>query len=692
MFKACSRWGAALAALVCISAWGEEGMWRLDDLPSRDLQQKYGFQATREWIEHVRGASVRFSSGGSGSIISSDGLVLTNHHVASDALAQISTPELDYVQTGYYARTPGEEIKAPDLELNVLVSTQDVTARVQAAAKPGMSPAEAFAARRAEIGRIESESQSATGLKSEVTTLYQGGVYELYRYKKYTDVRLVFAPEFAIAFFGGDPDNFEFPRYDLDMAVFRIYENGQPLKTERFLRWSAKGAAEQELVFVTGHPGRTQRMLTMAGLQTARDVRFPLEDLVSSRLEKMLFDYRARGAEQARQAQGYLFGVQNWRKAMLGQWNGLKDSATLAKKQARETELRARVAADAKLAPLGQAWTRIEATQKTFAPIYSAWYQLEYTRAPLMNTVFAVARSLVRAAAEETKPDADRLPEYRAARREALEHELLAETPNYAELEIASLQAAFAILKETLGAQDPRVVTILGGLSPEERATALIQGTRLFDRRERERYLRGGMEAIAISQDPLILFALAVDADARAVRQKVESEVTGPEEEAYAQIAQALFALEGTSSYPDATFTLRLSYGQVKGYVNAPIPHWIKPMTTIGEAFEYELQHGAWPPYQLPTSWRQAKSSLDGATPFNFVSTNDIIGGNSGSPVINRAGELVGLIFDGNVHSLVGSFIYDDTRNRAVSVHSSAMMEALRKVYGASALADQIGR
>lgn len=667
----------------------DEGMWVYNNLPTAQLKKKYNFEPTAAWAEHLMKASVRFNSGGSGSFVSPAGLVLTNHHVGADTLAKISSPGHDYYKNGFWAKTPAEEVRAPDLELNVLQSIEDVTARVNAAVKEGMSSEQAALARRAIIAQIEKESLAATGLRSDVVTLYQGGQYHLYRYKKYTDVRLVFAPEFAIAFFGGDPDNFEYPRYDLDMCLFRVYENGKPVKVDHYLKWSEAGVADGDLVFVSGHPGRTSRLYTTAALTFLRDLRVPYTLSLLRRRENVLLGYSQQGDEQARRAKGQLFGVQNSRKVYVGLLQGLQDRDFLARKQRAEYELRARVEAETSLKELGGAWDAIAAAEAAGRRLYVRRQVLESGQA-FNSQLFGIARSLVRMAEEDAKPNSERLPEYRESNRASLEQALYSTAPIYADLEKVTLADSLGWMAEALGADSDVVRLVLQGKSPEARAAELVDGTSLANPNVRRLIAKGGKSAIESSYDSMILLAKAVDAASRAIRKSYEDKVEEPERQGYAQIARALFAIYGTNTYPDATFTLRLSFGEVKGYDEAG--RHIPSLTTMGGAFAHEAAHGARDPWKLPESWQKAKASgaLKLETPFNFVSTADIIGGNSGSPVVNKAGELVGLIFDGNIHSLTADYAYDDVQSRAVAVHSSAMIEALRHIYTAGPLADEL--
>jgi len=671
------------------AAMADEGMWLFNDLPRQQLKSKYGFEPTAEWARHVMLACVRFNSGGSASFVSSTGLVLTNHHVGSDTLQKLSTPENNYLRDGFYAATREAELKTPDLELNQLVSIDDVTGRVQAAVKDGLSPADAFAARRAVMSQIEKESLDATGLRSDVVTLFGGAKYHLYRYKKYTDVRLVWAPETAAAFFGGDADNFEYPRYCLDVCLFRVYENDEPAQIEHFLKWSETGAGDGELVFVSGNPGRTSRIYTVAALKHLRDKHFPARLDFLRRLEVMLSQYSLEGPEQERRARDDLFSVQNARKAYYGMLAGLQDPDIMGAKQAAEEELLAQVKTDENLQDKQDAWQRIEAAQAARAKLMKRHELLESGMA-FRSRLFRIARALVRMAEEDQKPDADRLSEFNEAGRESLLQQLYSTAPVYEDLEIATLADSLSSLAEQLGGDHPLVRRVLAGRSPQQRATQLVTGTRLADVSARRELAESGAEAITASRDPMLRLARLVDKPARNVRKKWEEEVVEAERQAYAAIADVLVATQGTDTYPDATFTLRLAYGTVAGYEEngRPVPPW----TTMGGAFGHEQAHESKEPWQLPASWHEHKGDVDLTTPLNFVCTADIIGGNSGSPVINRDAELVGVIFDGNIQSLTSDYIYSDTVARAVSVHASAVKEALRSIHGAGKLADELGK
>jgi Peptidase S46 len=667
----------------------DEGMWTFDKLPLRHLKEAYGFEPPSGWVEHLQSSAVRFNSGGSGSFVSPDGLVMTNHHVGADTLQKISTGEKDYYKTGFYAKTHADEVKAPDLELNVLVGIEDVTDLVNASVKPGMDYAAANTARRGAMARIEKDSLDKTSLRSDVVTLYQGGKYALYTTKKYTDVRLVFAPEFDIAFFGGDPDNFEYPRYDLDVCFFRAYEDGKPVKPKHYLAWSPSGSKEGELIFVAGHPGRTSRLFTVEHLEYLREHSFPLTLAMLHDREVSLLAYGKLGPEQFRQSKEELFSIQNSRKAREGGFKGLKDMALMARKAADEKVLRYRIEADpAKKAAFASAWGKIASSRKMAAEILEPYSFLERGFA-FDSHLFEIARDLVRLAAEKGKPNADRLREYRESALESLEQELFSAAPTYPDFEKAKLARSFSFWKTRMPS-DPMIERVFRGRTPEQAAADLVDGTRLASVKDRKTLYEGGLKAIEASTDPMIKLALAVDADARSLRKRLEDEVEAVDTVQYSLIAKARFAELGESTYPDATFTLRLAFGTVKGLEadGKVIPAY----TTMGGTFEHAKVHRDQPPYQLPPSWIEARKErrlrLD--TPFNFISTADIIGGNSGSPVMNRQNEVVGLIFDGNIESLVLDFAYDDRLARAVSVDSRAILESLRAIYRADGLVKEL--
>lgn len=678
----------ALFAIQTIPVAADEGMWPFNNVPRAEIKRKYGFEVTDDWLKKVQLASVRFNNGGSGSFVSPNGLVLTNYHIVENIVGELSSAEKDYAKEGFVARSQAEELKAPNLELNVLESIEDMTGRINDAVKPNMSAPEANAARRATISAIEAESTKATSLRSDVVTLYQGGQYNLYRYKKYTDVRLVFVPEFQAAFFGGDPDNFNFPRFNIDMSLVRVYENDKPVKVENYFKWSKTGATEGELVFVTGHPGSTSRLNTVAHLESLRDVSIPLLLRMLETRRDMLKQYMTRGEEQTRRSQNELNSIENSIKVYKGQLAGLQDKNLMAKKLKAEQALRASINADPKKKQdYGDAWDAIAKGHKGFAE-YARERRFLDLAAGFNTPLFGYARALVRMAEENEKPNAQRLPEFQDARRASLEAALYATPPIYDDFEKLKLANSLEFMQSVYGSTHPLVQTVLKGKTPEARAAELIEGTKLKDVEFRKQLPAGGRKAIEESTDPMIELARSIDKEARAARMRYEDEVVSVERGSYAKIARALFDTEGTKLYPDATFTLRLSYGAVKGYMESGKA--VPPFTTIGGLYDRAANFNYKFPYVLPPRWMEKKAAVDLKTPFNFVSTNDITGGNSGSPAINKNRELVGLIFDGNIQSLVGNFDYDESVNRSISVDVRAMMEVLRKIFNANEVADEL--
>ena len=665
----------------------DEGMWLFNQIPFETLREKHQFVPDPGWAEHLLRACVRLSSGGSGSFVSPEGLILTNHHVGSDALQKLSTPEKNLLAEGFLADAREKELKCQDLEILSLVEIVDVTARVNGAVPQGADPAAAGKARREAMAVIEKESKDATGGKSEVVTLYQGGQYHLYRYKRYDDVRLVMAPETDIAFFGGDVDNFEYPRHDLDICLFRVYEGGKPARVEHYLRWSQSGAADGELVFVTGHPASTKRLNTVDHFRFLRDVEYPSMLAMLARKEITLQQYSIRGLEEERRARDELFGVQNSRKARRGVLAGLLDPAILLEKSRTEAEIRAKVVANPQFGATLEDWERIANARRAFVGFYDEYQFLENGRA-FWSSLFGTARTLVRLGDEREKPNAERLPGYRESDMESLEQQLYSTAPIYADLEKVMLSDSLTSFATALGAEHPLVRMVLAGRSPIDRAANLVDGTKLLDVEARREVAKGGRKAIAASADPMIVLARAVDPYAREARRKYEDLVQGVEREAYGRIANALFKIRGTAVYPDATYTLRLAFGKVAGYVEGG--QNVAPFTTLGGAFEKHEKHRGMPPFQLPKSWLDAREKLDLSTPFNFVATVDIVGGNSGSPVTNRKGEFVGIIFDGNIQSLVWDISYTEEAARCVAVASPSILEALRKIYGAAAVVEEI--
>ena len=702
MFTACeiSRNLRPLAVVCAItfvgSAAADEGMWLFNAPPLKQLKEKYQFEPTQQWLEHLQKASVRFNSGGSGSFVSAKGLVITNHHVGADTLQKMSDPQHNYLKDGFYARNQTDEIKSTDLELNVLMSIEDVTARVNEAVKPGMPNEQASSARSSVIAAIEKESKDKTGLRSDVVTLYQGGAYHLYRYKRYDDVRLVFAPEQQIAFYGGDPDNFEYPRYDLDICIFRVYENGQPAKIDHYLKWNSRGPDDRELIFVSGSPGKTDRQLTLDELADMRDRFLPYVLRMFNRREVLGLAYGARSFENARKARDDLFGDQNNRKRYNGYLAGLLDPEIWSALQAREQKLRDAIAHDSKLRSTIAAYDRIKRAQGEIAKNAPIFNYLEQERPSpvgyrgpraLFGNLFKYARLLVRAVDERGKPNGERIPQFRDSARDSLELELFSSEPIYDDYEILRLTDSLTDFASQFGVDDQLVKKVLAGKSPHDRAVELVSGTKLKKVAMRKDLYAKDAAALQAAHDPMIDLARLVDGPAREAK-KIYDTQDEIKKQSYSEIAKARFAIEGTGSYPDATFTLRLSYGTVRGYEEDG--KQIPAFTDFAGLYQRSAEHDNRPPFDLPKRWIDKKASLNLATHFNFVSDPDIIGGNSGSPVVNKANEFVGIIFDGNIQSLVLDCIYTDTQSRAVSVDSAAITEALRKVYDAGPLVDEL--
>ncbi len=668
------------------SALPDEGMWTFDNPPLKELEARYHFTPTQAWLDHVRLSSLRFNNGGTGSFVSPNGLVLTNHHIALSELQKVSTAEHNYVANGFYAPTQAQELKCPGLEIDQLISLENVTADVQGAAKPGMSDVQGLAARRAEIAKIERESLQATGLRSDVVTLYDGGEYWLYRYKKYSDIRLVFDPGHQVAYFGGDPDNFTYPRYDLDFALFRVYEGGKPVDSSRnYFSWSRRGAQRGELVFVSGNPGSTNRQDTVAELELLRDQIMPLRlDMLGSE-RSTLESYSKQGPEQAREAGETIFFLSNSIKAITGMEEGLKDPEVMALKRRQEADFRARVRANpAWEKEYGDAWDTIAQAEKEYGAHVKQVAFRSLRSAPLAQT----ALTLVEYVAEVKKPDAQRLPGFHEAQLPSLQFQLLSPEPVYLPMEQALLANTLAESQAELGSSDPYVRAALGNDTPQEAARKALAGTKVGDPAFRKSLLDGGEAAVAASEDPLIVLARRLDPLLRQEQTWYDDTVASVVTSNGQKLGQARFAVYGKSVYPDATFTLRLAYGTVTGYpmngTEAP------PFTTFYGLYDRSDGFGDQPPFNLPERFVQARSRLKLSTPLDFVSTCDVVGGNSGSPVINREGKIVGLIFDGNIESLVGDFEYNEKNNRSVAVDTTGIIEALRQVYNAGALADEL--
>jgi hypothetical protein len=684
-----SKRGSLLSALLvaCLALTtvvrADEGMWTFDNFPAKTVGTKYGFTPSQAWLDHVRLSSLRIAGGCSASFISPQGLVMTNHHCVVECVEQLSTPQQNYVEMGYAAKAPAEERKCPDFELDQLVEIRDVTTEVQGATagKSGDDANKALNAKRAEL---QKSCGSDPSVRCDLVSLYHGGVYDLYRYKRYNDVRLVFAPEFGAAQFGGDPDNFNFPRFDFDIGLLRAYEGDKPAATPDFLRWSANGSKDADLVFVAGNPGGTSRQLTIAQLEFLRDTSFPMIMPETAEYRGQLEQFVTRGPEQAREANQDLFFVENDFKADLGRQQALLDPQFLGGKQQEEQRLRAKATADQKLSSYVSAWDDIAKVQKTRAQLYMR--RLSLGGYLFQSGLLGYAVTLVRAADERTKPNTDRLPEYTDQSLVNVQQELTAPVPIYKGLQELNLTYLFTVVRRDLGADDAFVQKMLGKESPEQLARRLVSGTHLDDPKVREGLYNGGQSAVTASDDPMIRFAASINGELLAVRKDYEARVDAPTRAAAERIARARFAVYGTSVDPDATFTPRLSFGTVKGFENGE-GKFVAPYTTIEGLFQRAT--GA-PPYALPDSWVKAKASLNLSVPMNLSTTNDIIGGNSGSPLIDKDAKVVGLIFDGNIFSLGGDFGYDAAKNRAVAVDSRALLEGLQKVYHLDRVVDEV--
>ena len=629
---------------------------------------------------------MRFNDGGSGAFVSAGGLVLTNHHVALGQLQKVSSEKKDYVKDGFFARTSSEELKCPDLELNQLVSMEDVTARVLGAIKASASDKEQNEQRKAEMAKIEKESTEKTGLRSDVVELYQGGEYWLYRYKKYTDIRLVMAPEQQAAFYGGDPDNFTYPRYDLDMAFFRVYEGGKPVKPVQYFRWSKAGAKDGELVFVLGHPGATDRLKTVRQLEYERDHRLPTNLKILADRRKSFYDYSARGEEQARRAKDRIFGIENSIKAYTGMLEGLKNEKLMSRKVQDEKRFQDAAAGKPELKPVSSAWDRIARAQDGLISRHKELSYRKFSGCRLAD----FANTIVRYVAEVKKPNEKRYEEFRDSALESLNLRLFSPAPIYPDMEEAVLADILQESLDELGPNDPHVKAALAGRAPPQVAHELMSGTKLADPAFRKKLVEGGPKAVAESKDPLIVWARGLDAPYRELRQWYEDDIQSVESLEGNHIAKARFALYGKSAYPDATFTLRLSFGRVAGFEEGTtrVPY----KTTFYGLYDRAASFDGRPPFNLPAMVASARASVDLAAPLDFVTTNDIIGGNSGSPVLNRDGEYVGLIFDGNIQSLVWRYTFDEDQGRAVAVHSSGILEGLRRIYGMESLAEELAK
>ncbi len=669
------------------AAQADEGMWTFDNFPSQAVKAKYGVTIDQSWLDSVRQNAVRLSTGCSASIVSSEGLVLTNNHCVRDCEQYLSTADTNYVKDGFIPAGREDEKLCPGMQAEILTSITDVTERVTKAAA-GKTGQAFVKARDAAIAAVEKEGCAGreTLFRCQVVTLYQGGEYKLYTFRKYSDVRIAFAPEEQMAFFGGDPDNFNFPRYDLDFSFVRLYENGKPVKTPNHLKWSAAPPKKGEPVFVVGNPGTTDRLYTAEQLKTLRDVSLPTIQLLYSELRGRLIRFSEESDENARTASEELFGIENSFKAYYGMEKALRDPALIDAKEAYDTALRAKVAADpALLKEVGFPWAETAAAQVARRELYVPYIFME-SAAGFDSTLFSYARTLVRAAEERAKPNGERLPAYTDSRLPLLEKRTLDVQPVYPDVEQLLLEFWLSKLREYLTVDSAGTKTFLGKESPESLSKRLAT-SKLGDAEYRKQLWDGGLDAVMASDDPMIKYVLATDAASRAIRKEYEERVSGPTDRAAEAIAKARFAVYGTSTYPDATFSLRISYGKVEGWTNDG--KTVPPFTYLGGLWDRATGQ---PPFELAPRWVDAKSKVDGDTVFDFTTDNDIVGGNSGSPVINAKGQVIGAIFDGNILSLGGTFGFDDRVNRAVAVSTAAVTEALRKIYGQTELVNELTR
>lgn len=664
----------------------DEGMWTFDNPPLKQWKERYGFEPSQEFLDKIRLASPKIG-GASGGFVSPHGLIATNHHVASGYIERLSSKERDLLKTGFYAKSQAEELKIPDASVSVLASFENVTERIHGAARSAASDADSAAKRSAAIAVIEKDCVAATGLRCEVISFYSGGEYWLYRFKRYTDIRLVMAPEEQAAFFGGDYDNFTFPRHDLDFTFLRAYENDKPASTPNYFKWSAEGAKDGEFVLVSGYPGSTARLLTVAQLAYQRDIGNPLQKQVWTTRRKALENYAKLGAEQRRQSNPGMRSFANSLKRLDGQQEGLLNPRNFAKKESEEKDLRDRLSQKPELEKMyAPAWENIA---KAYAQLPSMSKRLAFSNIAA-SRLGSFAQQIVTYHVEIAKPNEKRYAEYRDSRLDAFKNSMLSPAPIYIEMEEAVLTDWLTEARKVLGADDPFVKAALGDAEPSEVVGRAVRETKMMDPAARKSLLEGPPSAIAASTDPMVMLARRVEPITRELRAWNETTIANVETANGTKIAQARFAVYGKSMPPDANSQLRIEYGVVQGYEEDTtlVPY----KTTFFGLYDRALSFGEMSPFNLPDSLKERRDRIDLSTPLNFVYTADTIGGNSGSPVVNRSGEIVGLNFDSNLQKLSNRYWYieADEGSRAVGVHTAGILEALRKVYDANELAREL--
>jgi hypothetical protein len=681
-------WVAAMAGLCAVllaqPVHADEGMWTYDHPPLKQIEERYGFKPSQEWLDHLRLSSVDMYA--SGSFVSPDGLMLTNHHVALFSLQRLSTPEHNYVRDGFYARTQAEEVPIPGMTVQILESTQDMTARVAGAVEPGASPAQAKEQMDAEIAVIEAECEKTTGLRGNVVSLYGGARHVLYRYKQYQDVRLVFAPELQAAFFGGDYDNFTYPRYDFDVALLRAYENGKPARVDNYLKINPEGAKDGDLIFVSGHPATTDRLMTYDGLLYDRDLVYPEMIKRLKHMQDILDAFSRKGPEEARRARTYLYFVANSLKAREGEYRGLTDPALMQKKAAAEKALRQAVAKDQKLeASYGRAWADAEAA---YAWAREHQKEILYKKSMPGSRGIGMVLTILRYPVEMAKPDKNRLEGFHEAEIADKLRYIKAPSPLYKDLEEILLADDLKTIAKALGPNDPFVEALLGGRTPEEAAKEALANTRMDDAAFRRQLLADKGKAVASTKDSLLDMARRIDPILRETDKMIQDHLQAVELDAQTKVAEAMFAVYGQDAYPDASGTLRLSFGKVAGYPFATT--LVPPFTTFYGLYDRAFSFGNTGDFALTRRQAERRDSLDLKVPLNFVCTADITGGNSGSPVVDKDGRLVGLVFDGNMESHPNSFVYDESQARCVAVDIRGILQGLDKLYDAKPLVQEM--